>query len=144
MPETQPIVCDECKVRPATVFITQIIGGVSQKLYLCRTCSAAKQDPQQQAIEQALQKGCAYCGAPAVGAGGHGTQGPVATCGECAGAAYEFMLEALGFDRNKIDSSEEIDPASKLGEMSPEEKAESLRKMSGLEEYMKKRGRRSS
>jgi hypothetical protein len=102
MPETQPIVCDECKVRPATVFITQIIGGVSQKLYLCRTCSAAKQDPQQQAIEQALQKGCAYCGAPAVGAGGHGTQGPVATCGECAGAAYEFMLEALGFDRNKI------------------------------------------
>jgi len=34
--------CDVCKQKPATIFLTQIVGGKIQKVNLCETCSKEK------------------------------------------------------------------------------------------------------
>lgn len=34
--------CDVCKKKPATVFLTQIVGGKIQKVNLCESCSKEK------------------------------------------------------------------------------------------------------
>lgn len=41
------MICDNCKTRPAEVFLTQIVDGKMQKVNLCRECSKEKgvEDP---------------------------------------------------------------------------------------------------
>ena len=146
MPDDQDQLCDSCGKWPATIFTTKcFVGGVGagEQSKLCDTCYAAEANPQQCAISDALKKGCVYCGATAESAGvffGQEDQEPAAVCGECAKAAHDFMLAALGFDPKEIASGEKLDFLAKLEEMSPEAKAEAIRKMNGLEEYL--RGRR--
>jgi len=142
LPEPSIVICDECQDQPAAVFLTKIVGGVSQKRNLCTTCYERDQSPQERAIQDTLEQGCAYCGDQAVGAGYHATHGPIATCSECAKASYDYMLEALGFDPAEIASGEHLDPLPKLKAMSLEEKAEFLRKVGGVEEYMRRRKQR--
>jgi Translation initiation factor IF-2, N-terminal region len=35
------MLCDECNERPATVFLTQIVGGVRARRSLCESCAAS-------------------------------------------------------------------------------------------------------
>jgi uncharacterized repeat protein (TIGR04138 family) len=112
------MLCERCKQRQATVFMTAIIGGEMSKTNLCQECfesehpdAAAQADAQ---LEAQLESGCRYCG----------RQCRATLCRRCA-VEYQRIMKLKGFFTLDRDITEET-------------MARRLRIMQEVEAHMKK------
>ena len=70
MAESERILCDVCRERPATHYTC--FGGTGRDRHLCMTCfeqiaSPAELESYHQSVEALRNAKCKYCGAPAIG-----------------------------------------------------------------------------